>query len=105
MSAAVSLAELRLTRSLAASNHAEGLTTLVMSDKLATVCDLLLDFHALATRYAKECGECEGSGQMPHYADRSTEAGRAEPIFVDCTECADIRAAGGRLLEERREIA
>lgn len=48
--------------------------------------------EAMMRRYASECGECDGSGQMPHYADRDTEAGRAEPMFVDCTECSDIRA-------------
>jgi hypothetical protein len=47
---------------------------------------------ALAKRYASECGECEGSGHAPHYADRSTPEGRAEPMFVDCKDCADIRA-------------
>jgi hypothetical protein len=45
----------------------------------------------LVVRYASECGECEGSGTAPHYADRSTPEGCAEPMFVDCKDCRDVR--------------
>jgi hypothetical protein len=50
------------------------------------------ELEAGIRQLASECVECEGSGKAPHYADRSTEAGRAEPMFVRCKQCADIRA-------------
>lgn len=47
---------------------------------------------AAVKQWASECAECDGSSEAPHYADRSTEQGRAEPMFKDCKDCTDIRA-------------
>lgn len=89
MSVRVSISDMGFTRALAVANHAEGLTTIVMSDKLAAVCELLVELHALARLYASECSECRGKGVVgiSNYDGHGSDADD-QP----CEGCADIRA-------------
>lgn len=87
----LSLAEVRFTQLLATANHAEGIATLVTSDKLAQVCDALIELRQLAERYAGECGVCDGSGLVSKkfFVEGIEHDADDQP----CEECADIRAA------------
>lgn len=63
---------------------------LVAAANRAPVYEQLL---TLVKRYASECAECGGTGQIAEYAPYEEGQRNAEPRFADCHFCADIRAA------------